>query len=109
VAYDQQLADRIMLELGEVGGLTTRKMFGGFAVMLNGNMLCGVMGDDLMVRVGADRGDALLEEPDAHPMDFTGRTMKGMLTVDGSSVADEDRLRFWLDRGIDFVGALPAK
>lgn len=109
VSYDSDLADRIILELPEPGAVTTRKMFGGFAVMLNGNMLCGVIGDDLMVRVGPERGEALLAEPDARPMEFTHRPMKGMLTVEGSSVADGTRLRFWLDRSIDFVGSLPAK
>jgi len=57
-------------------------MFGGIAFMLNGNMCCGVTNDDLMVRVGADGLEDALDQPNARPMDFTGRPMKGFVFVD---------------------------
>lgn len=84
-------------------------MFGGFGVMWHGNMLAGVIKDDLMVRVGLEAYDRLAAEPEAGPMTFGERSMKGMLLVDGASVCDDSRLREWLDRAAEFVATLPAK
>jgi TfoX/Sxy family transcriptional regulator of competence genes len=109
MAYDAELADRLFESAGSEPGVTTRKMFGGFAVMVNGNMLAGVMGNDLMVRVGPDNYEELLEEPGATPMEFTGRPMKGMLTVDGAVVDSDCALETWVERCRSFVGTLPPK
>jgi len=90
-------------------GVTERKMFGGLAFMLGGNMCCGVLEDDLMLRVGPERYDDALARPGARPMDFTGRPMKGMVYVDGNTVATDAKLRDWIDVAVGFVGSLPAK
>ena len=84
-------------------------MFGGLAVMRNGHMLAGVMGDDLMARVGPDAYQECLEEPGASPMDFTGRPLKGMITVAGDSVASDESLAAWVARCRAFVESLPPK
>lgn len=109
MAYDEGLAERIRLTTTEVGGLTERKMFGGLAFLHNGNMAFGIIGDELMVRVGPDAWDDSLALPDAREMDFTGRSMKGMVYVGLDGFAEDDDLRAWLDRGLAFAGSLPPK
>ena len=109
MAYDENLAQRLIEAVSDEADITSRKMFGGFAVMWRGNMLAGVMGEDLMARVGQDAFEDLLALPDAREMDFTGRTMKGMVIVSGSALSDEDALAEWIARAKAFVATLPAK
>lgn len=109
MAYDEGLAERVRDELADRPELVERKMFGGLAFMVAGNMCCGVLGDDLIVRVGPDAYESALGEPHAREMDFTGRPMRGMVVVDGSGVADDDALAAWVGRGLAFAGSLPAK
>ncbi len=108
MAYNAEIADRVLKVLEGREGLTERKMFGGIAFMLNGNMCCGVTNDDLMVRVGADGLEDALDQPHARPMDFTGRPMKGFVFVDAGAVGDRV-LRRWIQRGVTFAESLPAK
>jgi len=108
MAFNAEIADRVLKVLEGREGLTERKMFGGIAFMLNGNMCCGVTNDDLMVRVGADGLEDSLDQPHARPMDFTGRPMKGFAFVDAGAVGDRV-LRQWVQRGVIFAESLPAK
>ena len=82
MAYDEGLAQRIREALTERDDVTEKKMFGGLAFLLGGNMCCGVVGDELMVRVGAAAYSEALTQPYARQMDFTGRPMRGMVYVD---------------------------
>jgi hypothetical protein len=107
MGYDEGLAARVRDVLGEQPGLTEKKMFGGLAFLLHGNMACGVRGDDLMVRVGADAADAALDEPGVRPSDM-GRPMKGWLLVGADGHAG-DGLRRWVGRGLDYASSLPPK
>jgi len=109
MAYSEALAARIRTILETNEGLSERKMFGGLAFMLRGNMCAGVIGDDLMLRVGPNRYDDALARRGARPMDFTGRPMKGMVYVDAQAAATEGALREWVEIAVGFVGALPAK
>ena len=108
MAFNAEIADRVLKVLEGREGLTERKMFGGIAFMLNGNMCCGVTNDDLMVRVGADGLEDALDQPHARPMDFTGRPMKGFVFVGAGAVGDRV-LRQWVQRGVIFAESLPAK
>jgi TfoX/Sxy family transcriptional regulator of competence genes len=108
MAYDEQLAERIRAIVADVDGVTERKMFGGLAFMVGGNMACGPAKDILMVRVGPDAYEDALAEPDADELQFTGRPMKGMVQVDAATLSDE-RLAEWVQRGLDFAGSLPPK
>ena len=108
MAYNAEIARRVQKVLERREGLTERKMFGGIAFMLEGNMCCGVTNDDLMVRVGADGLEDALAQPHARPMDFTGRPMKGFVFVDAAELGDRD-LRKWVQRGVAFAESLPAK
>ena len=108
MAYDEHLADRVRDVLVLRERVTERSMFGGIAFMLAGNMCCGVIGEDLMVRLGED-GEAALAEPHTRPMDFTGKPMKSTVLVDPSGTTDEQELARWVDAGADFAASLPPK
>ena len=86
-----------------------KHMFGGLAFMLNNKMACGVIDDELMVRVGPDAYEAALTKPHARPMDFTGRPMVGCVFVEPSGIRSDAALRQWLTRARRFVEALPPK
>ncbi len=109
MAYDEALADRIGVILKDQQNVVGKKMFGGIAFMVNGNMCCGVVKDTLMLRVGAENYESLLSLPHAHEMDFTGKSMKGMIYVDPEGLTSEEELKIWVERGLEFVLSLPAK
>jgi TfoX/Sxy family transcriptional regulator of competence genes len=106
MAYDEVLAGRVREVAGS--GLAEKRMFGGLAFLLAGNMAVGVHGDDLIVRVARDDHAELLREPGARPFDVTGRPMAGWLLVAGE-VLDDDVLGRWVDRGVTYAGSLPRK
>ena len=109
MAYSEELADRVRDLLGGRGSVVERKMFGGVAWMIDGNMACGVMGDDLLVRLGREDAERALEEPHVGPMEFTGRRMGGFVLVDSAGIADAAGLGRWVDAGADYAASLPAK
>ncbi len=109
MAFDEALAARVRKSLGERPGLSERKMFGGLAFLLHGNMCCGVNNDDLMVRVGPDAREPALSRPHARPMDFTGRPMKAFVYVGPGGTKTDDDLRAWIARGLAFAESLPKK
>ena len=109
MAYSETLADRIRAIVGDGPGLTERKMFGGIAFMLNGNMFCGITRDDLMVRVGPDRFEAALASSGARLMDFTGRPSKGMVFVGPEGYATDGQLHDWVKQTLDYARGLAAK
>ena len=99
MSYDESIAERVRTVLAGRTDVIERKMFGGVAFLVRGNMCCGVVGADLVVRVGPEGHRAALEQPDAREMDFTGRPLKGLVYV----------VREWVDRGLGFVLSLQAK
>ena len=109
MAYSEALAARIRSALETHAGLSERRMFGGIAFMMRGNMCCGVVGDDLMLRVGPERFDEALARSGARPMGFTGRPMKPMVYVEARAVATDAKLRDWVEVAVGFVRSLPAK
>ena len=110
MAYDEGLADRIRAALPDGDDVTERKMFGGIAFMVGGNMACGIMsGDALLARVGADATDDALEEPHTRPAIMGERTMKGYVVVDEEGIADDATFQAWVDRCVDFAESLPPK
>lgn len=84
-------------------------MFGGIAWMVNGNMACGTIGEDLMVRLDHEDAEAALSEEHVGPMEFTGRPMRGFITVEAAGIDDSAALGRWVDAGADFAESLPAK
>lgn len=108
MAYDESLAERVRAELAGEDGLTERKMFGGLAFMLHGNMACGIVKDELMLRLGPEGADRALDEPHVRAMDFTGKPMTGMVFVAPGGLGD-DALRRWVDEATAYVRVLPPK
>jgi len=109
MAYNTELAERIRELLAGKTGLTEKKMFGGIAFMLNGNMACGVSGDDLMVRVGPDGHEAALARPHVRVFDLTGKPSIGWVLVGPGGIANDSDLRLWVEKGIAYAASLPIK
>jgi TfoX/Sxy family transcriptional regulator of competence genes len=109
MAYDKALAERIRVFLGQQPALSERKMFGGIGFMLHGNMVCGVIGDRLILRVGRDRYDETLARPHTHVFDNNGRPMRGWVTVSPPGYATDDDLNDWLDQAVGFTTTLAPK
>jgi TfoX/Sxy family transcriptional regulator of competence genes len=110
MAYDEDLAERIRQLIGDEAGLTERKMFGGLAFLVNGNMSVAASGQGgLMVRCDPGQTDSLLEEPGAEIMVMRGRPMEGWLRVDERAVGGDAALEAWVRRGVSYARSLPAK
>ena len=109
MAYDEGLAERVRKALARRRGVSERKMFGGLAFLRAGSMLCGVLGDELMVRVGPERHDQALRRSGARPMDFTGRPMKGYVFVGPAGYRSPTALARWVEAALQFVATLPSK
>lgn len=110
MAYDEELALRLQGLLGDEDGLTTKKMFGGLAFLIHGNMAVAASGKGgLMVRVDPADSDVLLERPHASRMVMGGRSMDGWLRVDDDGIEEDAELREWVDDALDYVRTLPPK
>ncbi len=109
MAYDEDLADRIRDALAPGDRVEERKMFGGLCFMLDRHMVVGVVGDELMARVGADGEDDALAQPHARPMDFTGRPMTGFVFVAAEGVSTDKAVEEWVARASALVATLPPK
>ena len=109
MAYDETLAPRIRAELQTRATIAERKMFGGLAFMIGGNMCCCVTDKGLMVRVGVNAYEDALAQPHAGLMDLTGRPMKGWVLAAPEGVASDAGLAEWVTRGVEFAATLPAK
>jgi hypothetical protein len=110
VAYDEELAGRIRLLLGDRAGLTEQKMFGGLAFLIGGNMAIAASGGGgILVRVDPDESAELVASTPAEPMEMRGRQMAGWLRVDAGSVSDDAALAAWVERGAGYASSLPPK
>lgn len=109
MAYDTALAARVRAAASSLRGVTEKQMFGGLAFLLEGKMFVGVLGSELMVRVGPDRHDEALAVPYVRTMDFTGRPMRGYVFVAPVGLEGEAEIRRWVRWSSDFVSGLPAK
>lgn len=110
MAYDEGLAERVREMVSDRPGVTERKMFGGLSWMVGGNMACGVLDEDLLVRLSPEEAEAAWEEPGTRPLQMPGRApMKGFVLVEPSLVAEDAELASWVDSGLSFASTLPAK
>lgn len=107
--YDEGLTERIRELLGPRPDLTEKRMFGGLCLLINGNMACGITGEDLMVRVGPDDYEEALAEIYSRPMDFTGKPLRGFVYVDPEGFEADVDLEEWVLRGVLFAESLPPK
>jgi TfoX/Sxy family transcriptional regulator of competence genes len=110
MAYDEELADRIRTLLGDRPDLTEKKMFGGLAFLIGGNMAIAASGQGgILVRVDPDESDELVASTPAETMEMRGRRMPGWLRVDTVDAADDETLFQWVERGAAYAGSLPPK
>jgi len=107
--YDELLALRIRATLEPLSGLLEKKMFGGVAFLVDGNMACGVHKNDLIVRVGAAKYEEALSRLHTRVFDITGRPMAGWVMVGPEGCATESDLKAWVEQGLAFARSLPAK
>ena len=108
--YDERLAARIRALLAGERDLTEKKMFGGLAFLVGGNMAVAASGQGgVLVRVDPAESDALVAKSNARPMEMRGRPMKGWLRLDPDDVRTKRDLARWVDRGAAYARSLPAK
>jgi TfoX/Sxy family transcriptional regulator of competence genes len=110
MAYDEELADRIRALLGDRANLTEKKMFGGLAFLIGGNMAIAASGQGgILVRVDPEESNELVASTPAEPMEMRGRSVAGWLRVDTADVAEDAALGEWVECGARYAGSLPPK
>jgi len=110
MAYDEELAARIRDLIAGEAGLGEKKMFGGLAFLIGGNMAVAASGEGgVLVRVDPAESDALVSSTHARPMEMRGRAMQGWLRVDTEDVRTKRQLGAWVGRGVAYARSLPAK
>jgi TfoX/Sxy family transcriptional regulator of competence genes len=109
MAYDEGLAQRVHEAMATRNDIVEKKMFGGVGYLVRGNMACGVLKDDLIVRLGPDSGEAALAKAHTRVFDITGRVMKGWVMVSPEGYASDKALQNWVDQGLSFALTLPPK
>jgi TfoX/Sxy family transcriptional regulator of competence genes len=109
MAYDEGLAQRARELLEEEPGFVEKKMFGGIGFLLRGNMACGVIKEDLIVRVGSERYEASLKLPYTRKFDITEKPMIGWIMVSSEGYERDEDLFKWIQQGVHYALSLPPK
>jgi TfoX/Sxy family transcriptional regulator of competence genes len=110
VPYDEDLADRIRQLISGPRGVEEKKMFGGLAFLVNGNMAVAASGQGgILVRVDPEESGSLVSRSKAYPMEMRGRVMRGWLRVDAEHVKTKPQLSKWVERGTAYARSLPPK
>jgi TfoX/Sxy family transcriptional regulator of competence genes len=110
MAYDEELADRIRELVGSESDLTEKKMFGGLAFLIGGNMAVAASGQGgVLVRVDPAQSDTLVATTNARLMEMRGRQMQGWLRVGADDLRSERELAEWVELGTTYARSLPAK
>ena len=107
--YNEEIDDRIRKLVSRWKNTDAKKMFGGVCHLLNGNMVCGVYKDYLILRLGEKESDKALKRSHTKPFDITGKPMKGWVMVEGSGFKTDEKLKSWLMKAKTFVKTLPPK
>lgn len=103
MAYNEKLADRVRAIIAETHTITDEKrMFGGLCFMVNDKMCVGVEKDRLMVRLDPAIYEEVMEKEGCHPMDFTGKIMKGYVFVDAGALTTKIKLNYWLQLALTY-------
>ena len=108
MVYDENFASRVKQLMETKTEFDEKKMFGGLTFMVNGHMAVGVLKNDFVVRIGPDQYGDALQMPNTRKMDFTGRSIKGMVYVNLKTLDDEN-LNTWIDKSLNFVNSLEPK
>ena len=106
MVYNEETANRMRKLILRHRGITEKKMFGGVSFLLKGKMCCGLIKDDLVIRINPDEQNRMLKKRGVRPMDFTGRPMKGFIYVDHSGYKTDKILYDWIKIGMNYVNTL---
>jgi len=109
MAYDEGLATRIRDFFEHRPDVAEKKMFGGLCFMAHGNMCCGVVASELMLRVGPGQYESTLAMEHARELDFTGRPMRGMVMINEGGIEEDEALANWINLAMAFTDTLPSK
>jgi TfoX/Sxy family transcriptional regulator of competence genes len=110
VAFDEDLAVRIRDLVRGEAGVSEKRMFGGLAFLVRGNMAISASGQGgVLVRVEPAKSIELAARPHAHVAVMRGREMPGWLRVDADGVRTKPQLQRWVDEGVAFARSLPGK
>jgi TfoX/Sxy family transcriptional regulator of competence genes len=109
MALDEDLVDRVRRALVQIDGVDERKMLGGLGFLVDGNVACAVVEDELVVRVGPDEVDAVIERAGVERFDVNGQVMPGFVIVGADHVDDLHNAAAWVKRGLTFASTLAPK
>jgi TfoX/Sxy family transcriptional regulator of competence genes len=110
MAYDEELADRLRELVQGENGVTEKRMFGGLAFLINGNMAVSASGQGgLLLRVDPAETDELVADPNARRFEMRGREMDGWLRIDTEGLSSDRQLEQWVTRGVAYARSLPPK
>jgi TfoX/Sxy family transcriptional regulator of competence genes len=109
MTFDQGLSRRIRVLLGSMDGLEEKKMFGGVGFLLNGNMVCGVNRDNLVLRLAPERAQAALAKPHVQPFTMGGRSMAGWIVVTPEGCRQDKDLKKWVQESLAYIASFPPK
>ena len=107
MVYNEAFAGRVRAALAGQPNVDEKEMFGGLTFMVSGQMCCGVLKDDLIVKIDPDWFDQAMHQPGVRPFDFTGRPMTGMVYVASGELGGDAALQAWVQRGVEYVTAHP--
>ena len=107
--YNELINARIQKIVSNWENTNFKKMFGGICHLLNGNMVCGVYKDFLILRLGEKDANIALQSAEVKPFDITGRPMKGWIMVSEKGISNDEQLKHWLEQAKKFVLTLPTK
>ena len=109
MVYNEKLADRIRKILGGSKLVTEKKMFGGLSFMYNQKMFCGVLKDDVVLKMSPDQCQDALKKPNVRPMDFTGRPMSRFVYVNQRGCTSDKELKRWVELCLHHVKLVQKK
>jgi TfoX/Sxy family transcriptional regulator of competence genes len=109
MAYDEGMAERVRELLETEPDFQEKKMFGGLCFLIRGNMVCGIIKDDLIVRVGMERYEDALKRSHTRKFDITGKPLKGWVVVSPEGHEEDEELSSWIEQGVRYARSLPPK
>lgn len=102
MAYNEQLAKRIRVQLADLANIDEKEMMGGLTFMVNDKMCIGIIKDEMMCRIAPEMQDTVIEKTGCRIMDFTGRPMKGYVMVDDTGMKTQKEFDYWINLCLEF-------
>ena len=106
MTFDERLADRIRKTFGKNKNISEKHMFGGLSFMYGKKMFCGVLKDDLVLKMSHEQWEDALKKPNVRPMDFTGKPMKGFVYVNQKGCKSDKDLKKWVELSLNYAKSI---